>query len=689
MADWESETLAERRGRRGLVRRLGHQQPQRGAGDAGAPPPPMSPAPPWPRPSRPRTTAHRLPLMPERRRGARAGRPVGRRLPPAAQRGRRAPGHRGPRGVALRHRHPAGRAAHRRSRPVRRRPLHLRPARAGLRRRRGPDARRPQAPRSTGPARVVGSTSGCTSSDDILRVSEATALPRRRRRPAAASSPACCPRSRPASATTTDRRRGHSLPRPWLPPFTPPTSWWSGRPGGLGSGHHAGALGPRRDRRRQGRRSPATRSAATGSPPRALRELEHLGLDPGDRRRRGSTSTTCVVRSPSGHQVTLPAAPRTAAATARSPAAATSTPHWSTWPARPAPTVRRGRTPCAGAPSRTADGVDGRRSTGSAPCGRAGRSAPTACGRRCARRSGSAEPGYRGEWHAFRQYLADVVARGGERAVRVVRARPAARLRLVVPARAAAWPTSASASCAAAPATRSPDMRQLWPELLARPHIRALPRARRPAPRRPTGRGRSRPGSTGSCSAPARTLFVGRRRRRHRPDDRRGHRPGPRHRHAGPPRRSSRAGDRRPAAPRPPTSTRCAATWSADHRIADAARPASCAHRSGARAAVRVAGATDWTRRNFARWLFEDYPAPGATPALARTLRDRPWHRAGMSSTAGPRRLPFEVMRTRLTDILEIEHPVMLAGMGGVSLPPARRRGLRGRRLRLHSAPRR
>jgi flavin-dependent dehydrogenase len=31
-------------------------------------------------------------------------------------------------------------------------------------------------------------------------------------------------------------------------------------------------------------------------------------------------------------------------------------------------------------------------------------------------------------------------------------------------------------------------------------------------------------------------------------------------------------------------------------------------HRKGARGAVRVAGATDWTRRNFARWLFEDYP---------------------------------------------------------------------------------
>ena len=43
-------------------------------------------------------------------------------------------------------------------------------------------------------------------------------------------------------------------------------------------------------------------------------------------------------------------------------------------------------------------------------------------------------------------------------------------------------------------------------------------------------------------------------------------------------------------------------------------------HRKGARAAVRVAGLSDWTRRNFARWLFEDYPrALVATP--------RRWHR--------------------------------------------------------------
>lgn len=31
-------------------------------------------------------------------------------------------------------------------------------------------------------------------------------------------------------------------------------------------------------------------------------------------------------------------------------------------------------------------------------------------------------------------------------------------------------------------------------------------------------------------------------------------------------------------------------------------------HRKGARIAIRLAGLTPWTRRNFARWLFEDYP---------------------------------------------------------------------------------
>jgi flavin-dependent dehydrogenase len=50
-------------------------------------------------------------------------------------------------------------------------------------------------------------------------------------------------------------------------------------------------------------------------------------------------------------------------------------------------------------------------------------------------------------------------------------------------------------------------------------------------------------------------------------------------------------------------------------------------HRRGVRVGLRVAGATAWTRRNFGRWLFEDYPrALVATP--------RRWRR-GMVSGPG------------------------------------------------------
>jgi geranylgeranyl reductase family protein len=43
-------------------------------------------------------------------------------------------------------------------------------------------------------------------------------------------------------------------------------------------------------------------------------------------------------------------------------------------------------------------------------------------------------------------------------------------------------------------------------------------------------------------------------------------------------------------------------------------------HRKGARGAVRIANTTDWTRRNFARWMFEDYPR-------AILLTPQRWHR--------------------------------------------------------------
>ncbi len=63
-----------------------------------------------------------------------------------------------------------------------------------------------------------------------------------------------------------------------------------------------------------------------------------------------------------------------------------------------------------------------------------------------------------------------------------------------------------------------------------------------------------------------------------------------------------------------------------DHRLATLLVGA-LQHRKGARAAVRLAGTSAWTRRNFARWLFEDYPrAVLATPSR--------WH-GGMFSGPG------------------------------------------------------
>ena len=57
----------------------------------------------------------------------------------------------------------------------------------------------------------------------------------------------------------------------------------------------------------------------------------------------------------------------------------------------------------------------------------------------------------------------------------------------------------------------------------------------------------------------------------------------------------------------------------ADHRMS-AVLSRALAHRRGARGAIRVVGVSAWTRRNFARWMFEDEPrAIALTPSR--------WHR--------------------------------------------------------------
>ena len=71
----------------------------------------------------------------------------------------------------------------------------------------------------------------------------------------------------------------------------------------------------------------------------------------------------------------------------------------------------------------------------------------------------------------------------------------------------------------------------------------------------------------------------------------------------------------------------------ADHRMS-ALLQRAVRHRKGVRAALRLADANDWTRRNFARWLFEDEPRAAA-------LTPRRWHRGFLrrpgAFTAGTR----------------------------------------------------
>jgi geranylgeranyl reductase family protein len=81
----------------------------------------------------------------------------------------------------------------------------------------------------------------------------------------------------------------------------------------------------------------------------------------------------------------------------------------------------------------------------------------------------------------------------------------------------------------------------------------------------------------------------------------------------------SRAGATEPAAAAARYRVGVAREWLADHRMASMLSSV-IRHPLGTRVAVRVAGSTAWTRRRFARWLFEDEPRAAALTPLR-------WHR--------------------------------------------------------------
>jgi geranylgeranyl reductase family protein len=246
---------------------------------------------------------------------------------------------------------------------------------------------------------------------------------------------------------------------------------------------------------------------------------------------------------------------------------------------------------------------------------------------------GLAEPGYRGEWHAFRQYFDGVSPR-------------AARDLFVwfepdlLPGYAWSFPLPDGRANVGFGIQRGgkvaiQDMASLWPDLLARDHIREVlgagaraeaPHKAWPIPARVdvavlaasrtlfagdaasvtdpmTGEGIGQALETGMLAAAA--IVAG----------------GPH--------------DARTVTERYTRDVRRSLV--ADHKMSMLLIRA-LKHRKGARAAVRIAAATDWTRRSFARWLFEDEPrAVLATPSRwHRNLLDR----AGAFQTLAPQRSP-------------------------------------------------
>jgi menaquinone-9 beta-reductase len=233
---------------------------------------------------------------------------------------------------------------------------------------------------------------------------------------------------------------------------------------------------------------------------------------------------------------------------------------------------------------------------------------------------GLSEPGLLGEWHAFRQYVSGVTGPAAERLCVWFDAD-------LLPGYAWSFPLPGGRANVGFGVLRTPgggyshgrsgkDLKALWPELLRRPHIaEALgpgwqpeaPHRAWPIPARIdravlahgpvlftgdaaaatdqlTGEGIGQALLTGVLAGEA--VMAGR-------------------------------GDPAAVAGRYERDVQRALV--ADHRMSMVLSRV-LASPAGADWSVRIAGATDWTRRNFARWLFED-------EARAVALTPRRWHR--------------------------------------------------------------
>ncbi|WP_421120469.1 NAD(P)/FAD-dependent oxidoreductase [Aquihabitans daechungensis] len=226
---------------------------------------------------------------------------------------------------------------------------------------------------------------------------------------------------------------------------------------------------------------------------------------------------------------------------------------------------------------------------------------------------GTAVPGYLGEWHAFRQYFRNT---GPQARDLWVWFEPD-----LLPGYAWSFPLPDGGANVGFGIQRgakiaTKEMKALWPELLARPHIAEVLGPDAVAEDR--HQAWPIPARTGDLALSAgRVLWVGDAAAVTDPMTGEGIGQalltGQLAAHA----ILDGVGD--PAAVRAAYERGVATHLLPDHKMSLLLIRA-LKHRKGARAAIRVADATPWTRRNFARWLFEDEPrAIAVTPGR--------WHR--------------------------------------------------------------
>jgi geranylgeranyl reductase family protein len=237
---------------------------------------------------------------------------------------------------------------------------------------------------------------------------------------------------------------------------------------------------------------------------------------------------------------------------------------------------------------------------------------------------GSDGEGYLGEWHAFRQYFRDVGSAASSELW--VWFEPD-----LLPGYAWSFPlpdgrANVGFGIQRMPGAPTKSMKAQWPELLARPHIAAVlgteavaesPHKAWPIP--------ARIDDVRLSAGGGRVLFVGDAARATDPMTGEG---------IGQALETGvlaaeamlAAGSHAPQRTAAQYEADVRRTLAVDHKLAVLLSRA-LKHRKGARAAVRIASTSDWTRRNFGRWLFEDYPrAVLATPSR--------WHR-GMLTGPG------------------------------------------------------